>query len=210
MNLGGEVKPLRAQRSRLPETIVSTVSAMASNFAAWQRSIIERFSPHFRSPELGFAERRPSRMYRHAYDLPEEELEDLAYQFEAPPQGIGEDVAADLRAAIAAWRRDHAASTLTWRETEGALVIDEGRAGRRRCEYVLSDPAQARSYRLLERPRTVAALARELAAEGFAVSEETLRTWIGELRGAGLVFEDGGRVVALATNRRPLRVADAS
>ena len=89
-------------------------------------------------------------------------------------------------------------------------MIDEGRAGRRRCEYVLSDPAQARSYRLLERPRTVAALARELAAEGFAVSEETLRTWIGELRGAGLVFEDGGRVVALATNRRPLRVADAS
>ncbi|GAA4493705.1 RiPP maturation radical SAM C-methyltransferase [Actinoallomurus oryzae] len=172
------------------------------------RVLIERFSPHFRSPERGFAERRPSRMYQHAYDLPESELEDLAYQFEAPPQGIGEDVASDLRAAIAAWRHDHAASTLTWRETEDGLVIDEGRAGRPRCEYVLSDPAQARSYRLLERPRTIAALARELAAEGFATSEETLRKWVGELRGAGLVFEDDGRVVALATDRRPLRVAE--
>ncbi len=173
------------------------------------RILIERFSPHFRSPERGFAERRPSRMYQHAYDLPESELEDLAYQFEAPPQGIGEDVAADLRAAVAAWRRDHAASTLTWRETEGGLVIDEGRAGRTRCEYVLSDPAQARSYRLMERPRTITALARELADEGFAVNEETLRTWLGELRGAGLIFEDDDRVVALATDRRPLRVAEA-
>src|SRR3546814_9984907 len=38
---GGVVKPLRRQRSRLPETMVSTVSASASKRAALQRSIIE-------------------------------------------------------------------------------------------------------------------------------------------------------------------------
>ena len=42
---GGVVKPVRMQRSRLPPTMVSTVSASASNFASLQRSTSERFKP---------------------------------------------------------------------------------------------------------------------------------------------------------------------
>jgi ribosomal peptide maturation radical SAM protein 1 len=172
------------------------------------RILIERFSPHFERPELGFPERRPSPMYDHVYDLPERELEDLAYQFAAPARGIDATVADALRAAIDRWKRDHDTSTLTWRPVDGGIAIDDARRGRPRREYVLHDPVQARAYQLLERPRAVAGLARALRAEGLAAGEDELREWLDELRGAGLVFEDGGRAVALATGRVPLRVAE--
>lgn len=170
------------------------------------RILIERFSPHFESPRLGFPARRPAQMYEHVYNLPQAELEDLAYQFEAPAQGIGGGVEAALRAAVAAWQRDHHASTLTWRPTDGGLAITDNRVGHPRQQYVLRDPAQARAYRLLERPSTIARLAHDLISGGLDAHEDGLRTWITTMRAAGLVFEDGGRFVALATRDAPLRV----
>lgn len=174
------------------------------------RILIERFSPHYERPELGFPDRRPARMYRHVYDVPEAELEDLAYQFEASPRGIDETVAAELRSAVAAWKRGHDASTLTWHAVDGGIVIHDRRHGWPRREYVLRDPVQARAYRLLDRPRAVPGLARALRAEGHAVDESELRTWLDALRADGLVFEDGGRAVALATGRVPLRVTEGT
>jgi ribosomal peptide maturation radical SAM protein 1 len=172
------------------------------------RILIERFSPHFEQPALGFRERRPSPMYEHVYDLPGSTLEDLAYQFEAPAQGIGGTTEDDLLAAIRAWKRDHHASTLTSRPVDGGIAIRDGRAGWPRREYVLHDPVQVRAYRLLERPRTVLGLLRCLLDEGFEVDAEELSEWIAALRSSGLVFEDGGRVVALATSGVPLRVPE--
>lgn len=54
------------------------------------RIAIERFSPYFNRPELGFTGLRPEEHYRFTYDLPESELYELAYVFEAPERGIGE------------------------------------------------------------------------------------------------------------------------
>jgi len=111
-----------------------------------------------------------------------------------------------LRAAVAAWQRDHHASTLTWQPTDGGLAITDNRVGYPRQQYVLRDPAQAHAYRLLERPSTIARLAHDLISSGLDADEDGLRAWITTLRAAGLVFEDGGRFVALATRDAPLRV----
>ncbi len=40
---------------------------------------VERFSPYFDRPELGFGDLRPAAHYQHIYDLPEAELADLVY-----------------------------------------------------------------------------------------------------------------------------------
>src|SRR5260370_1218420 len=40
---------------------------------------VERFSPYFDRPELGFGPPRPAAHYRFIYDLPETELADLVY-----------------------------------------------------------------------------------------------------------------------------------
>ncbi|MER5297765.1 RiPP maturation radical SAM C-methyltransferase, partial [Streptomyces pharetrae] len=52
------------------------------------RIAIERFSPYFDNPGLGFSELRPAEPYRLTYDLPDEEMFDLAYVFDVPPRGI--------------------------------------------------------------------------------------------------------------------------
>ncbi|NUR24612.1 MAG: RiPP maturation radical SAM protein 1, partial [Catenulispora sp.] len=65
------------------------------------RIVIERFSPYFDQPELGFDLLRPATQYRHVYQLPEGELMDLAYCFMAPYHGIDDTVAGRLGDAIA-------------------------------------------------------------------------------------------------------------
>ena len=56
------------------------------------RIAIERLSPYFDNPELGFADIKPARMYSIIYDLPESELRDLAYIFDAPALGVTDAV----------------------------------------------------------------------------------------------------------------------
>ena len=64
------------------------------------RIAIERFSPYFEKPELGFADIKPSRTYPIIYNLPERELRDLAYIFDAPPLGVSNEIALELESAV--------------------------------------------------------------------------------------------------------------
>jgi ribosomal peptide maturation radical SAM protein 1 len=52
------------------------------------RIALERFSPYFDRPELGFGRRSPAEFYRYVYDLPDGELMDLAYFFDTDNHGI--------------------------------------------------------------------------------------------------------------------------
>jgi ribosomal peptide maturation radical SAM protein 1 len=54
------------------------------------RIALERFSPYFERPELGFERRRPVPFYRYVYDLPDAELVDLAYFFDCDDRGISD------------------------------------------------------------------------------------------------------------------------
>jgi ribosomal peptide maturation radical SAM protein 1 len=171
------------------------------------RLALERFSPYFERPELGFPERRPAELYRHVYDLPDSELADLVYLFDTPPRGIGGEVEQRLHRAVADWTAGHPTSTLlVVEDTADALVVADRRVGWPQRDVRMTG-WRAAAYRTLERGAGPAAVAAAVAAAGHEVSPGELAGWLAELPAAGLVFSDAGRLVALATRRRPLRAA---
>jgi ribosomal peptide maturation radical SAM protein 1 len=173
------------------------------------RVALERFSPYFERPELGFPERRPAEIYRHVYDLPDSELADLVYLFDTPPRGIGGEVEQRLHQAVAGWADGHPASTLVIvADTAAELVIADRRAGWAARDVRLTG-WRAAAYRALERGCGRRALAAAVTAPGCPVGHADLAGWLAELTAAGLVFRDGAEAVALATRRPPLRPTPA-
>lgn len=171
------------------------------------RIAIERFSPYFNNPGLGFSDLRPAKQYRFIYDLPEAEMFDLAYIFEVPPRGIADDVVERLNAAIVAWQHAYAGSRLTHCDLSDRIVLVSRRRAFDWTVLELTDPGEAALFRLLDQPHTVAAAARKLRAgagdrapaspdgPGEGRVREILRHW----RGLGLVYEDGGQYVHVAS-----------
>jgi ribosomal peptide maturation radical SAM protein 1 len=173
------------------------------------RILLERFSPYFERPELGFRFRRPAAMYQFLYDLPAEELSQLAYQFESSDAGITGETEASLQRAVEHWKKVHAESLLVRISTGDGLVICDTRGGLPRQEHLLADPGQAAAYELLAaQPRTPDGLARQLAERGLPMGTGAVRRWLDRMKELRLVFEDGGRAVALAGTRQPLRVPE--
>lgn len=170
------------------------------------RIALERFSPYFERPELGFARRAPLPFYQEVYDLPESELYDLAYFFDSDAAGIGGAVELALRDAVAAWRRDYPYSAL-FQVTgpDGALIVRDRRRGWPERDHHLTGWQQA-AYRLLRRGHRLPALHRALAAQGREVSQPELRDWLAGAVRDGLVYADGGDHVALATDDVPVHL----
>ncbi|MFF5261842.1 RiPP maturation radical SAM C-methyltransferase [Actinomadura viridis] len=174
------------------------------------RILLERFSPYFEDPGLGFAERRPHRIYGHVYDLPEEELNDLVYLFDTPPAGVSADLERRLQEAAGRWRDAYPVSTLIMRDAgEGRLLVEDRRAGWPQADHVFTG-WQADAYRALERGRTPAALARLLGGStGVGVDMDVkvdvdVDGWLREQVERGFVFCDGGTHLALATRGVPV------
>jgi hypothetical protein len=160
------------------------------------RIALERFSPHFDRPELGFAERRPRRQYAMTYDLPPSELEDLAYLFETPPQGIGDELADSLDHAVAVWRDAHPSSRLTYTDLEDRIVLVSRRSAFPWSIKQLTTPTELMLFRLLQQPRTTRFLHQELAnIEPSPVAVDEL---IAEWRRLGVLFFEGGQLIQVA------------
>ncbi|QGK71061.1 RiPP maturation radical SAM protein 1 [Allosaccharopolyspora coralli] len=169
------------------------------------RVAIERFSPFFDDPALGFAERTPDPQYAITYDLSAAELDDLAYLFAAEPAGLTEPAERAVLDAIASWRTDHARSGLGWHRSDSGIVILGDRPGHGRTEQVLDDPFDRHLFHALDRPRTVDSLARECGAEHAKITDR-----LAEWTMSGLVYGDDGahvHVVPRATGQQLLRIA---
>jgi ribosomal peptide maturation radical SAM protein 1 len=170
------------------------------------RITLERFSPYFERPELGFPDRAPAQMYRHVYQLPAPELDDLVYLFDSPAQGIAGEVADRLRAAVEQWQRSYQSSSLLASDrADGELAIEDRRDQWPSRTYVLTG-WQAAAYRALDRGRDVGSLTRSIAQQGFATRLEQLEDWLHEQVAAGLAFTDAGSYVALATRSVPAKI----
>lgn len=167
---------------------------------------LERFSPNFDRPELGFPRRRPADMYRHVYDLPQTELADLVYLFDTDEAGIRGEVVDVLEAAIDEWKKRHHDSSLVRVMTGEELWLLDRRSGWPERDYRIDDPVLVAAYRQLEHGRSDRALRSRLAEEGIAVTESRLRGWLDELCDAGFVFREADRYVALATTSVPVRI----
>ncbi|GAA1949580.1 RiPP maturation radical SAM C-methyltransferase [Kitasatospora viridis] len=169
------------------------------------RIILERFSPYFERPELGFGLRRPAAHYEHLYDLPPDELQEIAYQFVTDERGIGADKAAEVRAAVRQWRAAYPQSSLTLAPDEdGSLTLADRRTGWPQREVRLAAGCEAAAYTALLKPRRVEAVAAEL---GIAAAD--LEALVADWQRQGLVFREGGRVVALATRCTSIKSGEA-
>lgn len=171
------------------------------------RIVLERFSPYFNDPALGFAGRTTSQAYQHVYDLTEEDLRDMVYLFDAPPRGLTDDEVKELTVALDAWKAGYPDSSLVRADEADAIVIQDHRVGWPAAECRIEDPMLCAAYAELEHGRSVPALARRLTDGGFAVSEGELLTWLAGLDAAGLVFRDQDQWIALATTWVPVKVA---
>jgi ribosomal peptide maturation radical SAM protein 1 len=171
---------------------------------------LTRFSPLFEDPGLGFRDRSPAGFYRHAYDLPERELQDLAYYWDTPDAGITGDTEERLNKAIAGWTRDFPVSSLHMAADNGSAVfLADRRAGWQHRDIELTGWQRA-AYLALRRPRSRASLQKALAAAGEAAAGEDLGPWLTCMVEQGLVFRDDtrpARHVALATRRVNAKLA---
>jgi ribosomal peptide maturation radical SAM protein 1 len=168
--------------------------------------LLERFSPNFDRPELGFPRRRPATIYDHVYDLPRAELEDLVYLFDTDAAGIRGPVVDALESAVADWEERHHDSTLLRSESPDGISIEDRRGGWPERNHRIEDPALVAAYHQLEHGRSARAIRARLADEGITLSESRLAGWLDELDDAGLLFRDGDRYLALATTDVPLRI----
>ncbi|MEW9516040.1 RiPP maturation radical SAM C-methyltransferase [Streptomyces tubercidicus] len=164
------------------------------------RIAIERFSPYFNRPELGFTGLRPEEHYRFTYDLPESELLDLAYVFEAPERGITEPTVTALNDALGAWKKHHVDSRLTHADLGDRIVLVSRRRAFDWGALELTTPTEIAAFRLLDQPHAPAALTRKLAARlpEHTVDEAVVRALLQHWVTLGLVFTDGGQYVHLA------------
>ncbi|MDF3299179.1 RiPP maturation radical SAM C-methyltransferase [Streptomyces tropicalis] len=162
------------------------------------RIAVERFSPYFDRPELGFTGLRPEEHYLFTYDLPEEELHDLAYVFQAPERGIGEPTVARLNEGIAAWKKRHTDARLTHTDLGEEIVLVSRRHSFDWRTLRLADPFAVALFRLLDQPHSPAALHRKAVAAGFDRSAEDVRTLLTEWTELGVAFTDAGQYVHLA------------
>jgi ribosomal peptide maturation radical SAM protein 1 len=170
---------------------------------------IERFSPYFDRPDLGFAEVRPAQQYMLNYDLPEDELKDLAYIFDAALRGIGSGAVAALEAGLTEWERAYPHSRLVYWDFGERIVL----AGDdRRFDWptwTLTDAVEVAVFRLLDQPRTVGSIVRQLPDSTAETVSVLLESWCS----AGLVFTDAGQYVHLAceaTNTDLLRIRNTA
>lgn len=173
------------------------------------RIALERFSPYFDRPELGFGERRPHWQYPLIYDLPDAELADLGYLFETPDQGIDDTLAARLASALEEWTGNYIRSRLSWTDDGQSIHLVNSRPGFDWCRLTLSDPVERELFHALADPRSVPQLIR-LAADGDAGwSEERVEELLADWRRLGLIFVEAGRAVRLPTedeNQLMLRI----
>jgi len=170
------------------------------------RFALERFSPSFEKPELGFPERWPASFYPIVYNLPREELMEMAYLFETPPQGLQGDAARRLKAAADKWQEVYTDSELRYRDDGQNIYIEDRRAGWTPADHIYTDPYQVTLFRVVRRPQTPASAAEALKKAGFEVSAEKVAQDLAGWRKEGLVFEDGGKFISLALEDSPQRI----
>lgn len=164
------------------------------------RIAIERFSPYFNRPELGFTGLRPEEHYLFTYDLPEEELHDLAYVFQAPERGIGSATVNRLNDAIGAWKKHHTDARLTHTDLGDEIVLVSRRHSFDWRTLRLTDPFAVAAFRLLDQPHSPKALHRKLTADP-AFADRTARDvqdLLAEWTAKGLAFTDAGQYVHIA------------
>jgi ribosomal peptide maturation radical SAM protein 1 len=170
------------------------------------RIALERFSPNFERARALFGSIAPAECYSYIYDLTTAELADMVYLYDCPDGGIVDAREVELQQAVADWQERHGPSYLKAHRAEDVVYIDDGRVGWPPRRHVIDDPRQAAAYVALADDSTPDGIVRQVAAAGQSATVGDVATWLRLWKVAGLVFEDGGRWVALATSAESMSV----
>lgn len=168
---------------------------------------LERFSPHFEKPWMGFEERWPHPAYELVYKLPDDELQDFSFFFQSHDAGIDDDLISRLQLAIDQWRETYRAGGFLHHEDQGdsIRITDRRHPGQER-EYTLTDPLQMSALRAMRVPQTRSSLLRTLEQQQDCTDEDVENT-VGALQELGLMFHDDRHFVRLSTPPIPFRQA---
>ncbi|MER5446468.1 RiPP maturation radical SAM C-methyltransferase [Streptomyces sp. NPDC002764] len=163
------------------------------------RIALERFSPYFDRPDLGFAERRPHWQYPLIYDLPDTELADLAYLFDTDDRGIEKAIADRLDEALQEWRENYVRSRLSYADVDGRIELVNSRPGFAWRTMTLDDPVEVELFRALHDPRTNDHLVRRAGQRSGAWDRPRVEGLLADWRRQGLIFVEDDRVLHVAT-----------
>jgi ribosomal peptide maturation radical SAM protein 1 len=167
------------------------------------RLVLDRFSPyHERPAEFGLEVIGPLSYHRFIYPADEQTLSDLAYSFEYRySDGRDPEVYVEpLRPVIDGWQagREQGYRSLSYRRGPGFLIIGDRRPNLEAADYTLED-REARIYLACEDGATPLEVYEVVRAAGIRdVTLEEVREFLDELLESRLVYEDGGRYLALA------------
>jgi len=157
---------------------------------------VERFSPNFfRSAEMGLADVRPMPAYRHIYDLPDEELEEMAFFFDhgyREPQDVAGYVR-PVKQRMFEWWDFYGTGTLAVIDRGDHLLICDTRPAAVDSLTVLAGPARE-VYLACDDIATVESLERQ----GGGLSRRQVEDILMPLADKGLLLREGETVLALA------------
>lgn len=170
------------------------------------RILLERFSPYFENPGLGFPDRTSAQLYRHVYGLSENDVHDMVYLFDTPDQGLTDEDAAPLHKLLDHWSDGYSDSDLQRWNVDDAIVLQDRRVGWLTEDLIIDKPDLVAAYNELESGRTAVSLYNRLVDAGRNPDIDSLRRWIAELFERGLLFEERGYFVTLATAAAPVKV----
>ena len=171
-----------------------------------QRIAVERFSPYFDDPALGFSEKRPAKFYAPIYGLEDEQLVDMVFFFDSHPAGISGDLERRLKDTIGSWKTLRTNSTLTMERTAAGITIADRRRGWPERDHTFTTASEIAAIELLLEPQSLASLGRALEARVPGRQTGWLPAFLERLLADGLVFEQAGKFVQLATRFDPSNI----
>lgn len=174
--------------------------------AGASRLWLERFSPLFTRPgRFPLRAREPEPSYRQVYP-PAVDVRRVAYFFEYEPEDeLPAEVYAPLREAVSAWSAAWRAApepVLVYRCAPGFLQIYDGRHPGSRGTHTFRDTLAELYLACVDRPRTAAAVHREL---GLTVGVPAVEAAFRQFGARGLMFLDGNLALSLALPATPGR-----
>lgn len=163
------------------------------------RMALERFSPHFEKPWLGFERRWPHPAYQIVFELPEKELQEFSFFFQADDAGIDEILVAQLQSAIDDWKANYRSGASLYHEDDGSSIriYDRRRGGV--TEFIeLADPILSTAFRATKVSQTRTSL-RRTVSQVLECGDAQVDESIDELMRLGLLFWDNDHFVRLST-----------
>jgi hypothetical protein len=135
-----------------------------------------------------------------------EELNDMVFFFDSDPAGIGGEVERQLKEQIDRWKAQREGSTLTLHYSDEGVTITDRRRGWHEREHVFVAQDEIAVLELLLEPQSLASLERALEARMPAAPRTNLPHFLDRLIADGLIFEQAGKFVQIATRFDPSNI----